>query len=85
MMNRPFNTYGGCPCLVIEACTENCSCAHPFLSGGCLRCAKYGSMPQRVAAATFIAAAVEKALIELHETPQADKKIDEAGEAPAGE
>jgi hypothetical protein len=43
----------GCPCTVegIEPCSYACSCAHPFMSGGCQRCAAYGSLEQRQAAA----------------------------------
>ena len=51
----------GCPCHVIEPCSYACSCADPFMSGGCQRCAKYGSKEQRVAAAKFIAEAIAKA------------------------
>lgn len=50
---------GGCPCLVIEPCQSMCTCAHPFHSGGCLRCAQYGSTEQRQAAARRIAIAVD--------------------------
>jgi hypothetical protein len=49
---------GGCPCLVIAPCSETCTCATPILSGGCLRCARYGSLEQRRAHAEWIAAAI---------------------------
>jgi hypothetical protein len=43
----------GCPCTVegIEPCSYACSCANPVMSGGCQRCALYGSLEQRQAAA----------------------------------
>jgi hypothetical protein len=44
-----------CPCEFTDACSKNCSCANPFLSGGCSRCCKYGSEEQRKAAALSIA------------------------------
>lgn len=37
----------GCPCNYAEPCMENCSCVHPFMSHGCLRCCTYGSEVQR--------------------------------------
>ena len=44
----------GCPCLLVDPCAPDCSCAHPLLSGGCGRCARYGSEEQRLAAAVHI-------------------------------
>lgn len=49
----------GCPCLVINPCSQQCSCAHPAMSGGCLRCAWYGSLKQREASARRIAAVAD--------------------------
>lgn len=46
----------GCPCLLVEPCSYACSCAKPIMSGGCMRCAKYGSMEQRLNAAKRLAA-----------------------------
>lgn len=37
----------GCPCLYTTPCGSKCTCAHPGLSGGCSRCATYGSIEQR--------------------------------------
>lgn len=45
----------GCPCLIVEPCSGNCSCAHPGLSGGCLRCARYGNGSHRKAVAQRLA------------------------------
>lgn len=45
----------GCPCQLVEPCQPNCSCANQYLSGGCSRCARYGSDEQRLAAATRLA------------------------------
>ena len=47
----------GCPCTVegIEPCSYACSCAHPVMSGGCQRCAAYGSLEQRQSAARRLA------------------------------
>lgn len=41
----------GCPCTLVEACMRSCTCAHPMLSGGCRRCALYGSLEQQINAA----------------------------------
>ena len=51
-------TYGQmsvCPCTLVEPCSPNCSCAQPFMSGGCARCATYGSREQQLYAARSIA------------------------------
>jgi hypothetical protein len=61
-------TRDGCPCLVIGACSHACSCVHPFMSGGCQRCAKYGSGEQREAAARYIADALAQYV--LQNTPK---------------
>ena len=47
----------GCPCTVPGTipCSTACSCVNPLLSGGCLRCAKYGSLEQRQRRAQHIA------------------------------
>lgn len=47
----------GCPCQLATPCLPTCTCAHPLLSGGCRRCARYGSDQQRVAHAVAIVAA----------------------------
>lgn len=46
----------GCPCSFpeIEPCQAQCSCRTPVLSAGCLRCARYGSLEQRLASARRI-------------------------------
>lgn len=54
-------TPDGCPCLIIEPCHPQCSCAKPFHSAGCSRCAKHGSLEQRKAKAESIAAALDGA------------------------
>lgn len=36
-----------CPCQISHACQPNCSCVNPFMSNGCLCCAKYGSDEQQ--------------------------------------
>ncbi len=36
-----------CPCTLATPCNSSCTCAHPGLSGGCERCATYGSREQR--------------------------------------
>jgi hypothetical protein len=46
---------GGCPCTLIEPCSRNCTCANGHMSGGCRRCAKYGSHEQRLAKARKLA------------------------------
>lgn len=45
----------GCPCHYIDPCDPQCSCANDAMSGGCGRCARYGSPEQRKAAAERIA------------------------------
>lgn len=47
----------GCPCLLVEPCSQGCTCANPVMSGGCMRCARYGSMGQRLEAAKRLSAA----------------------------
>ncbi len=45
-----------CPCKLIGACDGgNCTCANPVMSGGCRRCATYGSPDQQLAMAQEIA------------------------------
>lgn len=46
----------GCPCLLTKPCHPRCTCVDRFQSRGCDRCAKYGSLEQRRAAAETIAA-----------------------------
>ena len=46
----------GCPCTLVEPCSRHCTCATPILSGGCARCARYGSLEQRMSAARRLAA-----------------------------
>ena len=47
---------GGSPCLIVEPCQRDCSCSNPVMSGGCGRCARYGSFEQRKAHAEYLAA-----------------------------
>lgn len=48
----------GCPCYVLnEPCIPQCTCVNGFMSGGCRRCASYGSLAQRRSAARRLAAA----------------------------
>lgn len=51
---------GSCPCLYIEPCHYACPCANPVMSGPCERCAGYGSLEQRKAAAKRIAEAIRQ-------------------------
>jgi hypothetical protein len=52
-----------CPCefLEVEPCRPECSCRLPLMSGGCDRCATYGSYEQQVAAAKDIAVKLDEA------------------------
>lgn len=43
-----------CPCTLVKPCRDACSCGNALLSGGCDRCATYGSAAQRLAAAEWI-------------------------------
>ncbi len=45
----------GCPCLYTTPCHERCTCVTPVSSVGCSRCARYGSVDQRRAAAEYLA------------------------------
>jgi hypothetical protein len=47
-----------CPCTLTTPCCVQCSCADGYQSGGCRRCATYGSAEQRLAAAQSIALAL---------------------------
>jgi len=51
----PPPDWRGCPCTLIEPCRPSCTCGYRGLSGGCDRCASYGSKEQRLAAATRLA------------------------------
>ena len=50
-----------CPCEFPEVgpCKKTCSCWTPHFSGGCRRCATYGSYEQQVNAAVAIAIALD--------------------------
>ena len=48
-----------CPCKVIGPCGHGCTCVNPHMSGGCRRCASYGSKEQRGAACRRIAAKID--------------------------
>lgn len=50
-----------CACVLAEPCGDDCSCRDPLLSGGCDRCATYGSGLQRLAMAGHIAARLDAA------------------------
>lgn len=43
-----------CACELAEPCMSQCTCATPVMSGGCMRCATYGSYQQKQAAAQQI-------------------------------
>lgn len=49
-----------CPCMWLEPCKPTCTCANPMMSGGCDRCASYGSIDQRVKAAERISNMLSK-------------------------
>lgn len=57
-MNQLGKAFGstGCPCNIINPCRASCSCAHPFQSGGCGRCTRYGSTQQQVISAMLLGA-----------------------------
>lgn len=44
-----------CPCSLVTPCRPSCSCGNSVLSGGCDRCASYGSFDQQLAAARRLA------------------------------
>jgi len=47
LLSRAATTQAVCACTLTEPCSPNCTCANPILSGGCLRCASYGSPEQQ--------------------------------------
>ena len=51
----------GCPCTIIEPCRRSCTCALGGMSGGCDRCARYGSEEQRRGQAERLAAIIAAA------------------------
>ena len=61
MLMAPLYRPEGCPCCYTTPCSSRCTCANPVLSGGCRRCATYGSLEQRQAAAKHIAAILDAA------------------------
>lgn len=50
-----------CACELAEPCGDACSCRNPVMSGGCDRCATYGSEEQRAAMAESVARRLEAA------------------------
>lgn len=44
-----------CACVLTTPCCPSCTCVNSITSGGCLRCATYGSTEQRKKAAESIA------------------------------
>lgn len=49
----------GCPCLHTTPCRDTCTCVNPVMSGGCSRCAAYGSDEQQKSAAEKIASILD--------------------------
>lgn len=50
----------GCPCTLTLPCGPQCTCAYPFLSGGCQRCCRYGSDKQRLLVAEWLVTLMEQ-------------------------
>lgn len=48
-----------CPCLYGDPCSQHCSCAYPFMSGGCERCCAYGIAEQRAEHARELIAKID--------------------------
>lgn len=48
-----------CPCTIVTPCKKTCTCARGHMSGGCLRCASYGSAEQRRFQAEALARALD--------------------------
>lgn len=44
-----------CACEFGNPCKSTCTCANPFMSGGCQRCCKYGSKEQQEGMANALA------------------------------
>jgi hypothetical protein len=56
----------GCPCCYTTPCSKSCTCANPFLSGGCRRCARYGGPEQQRQAAEHLARIIDSANDQAH-------------------
>lgn len=68
----------GCPCTLIDPCSYACTCAKPFMSGGCLMCCRYGSLEQRKKAAMRLAELAKQADVKeqsWHQTPPARLRL----------
>ena len=55
----PAGGRSGCPCLYTKPCHRQCTCVTPSLSGGCRRCASYGSKKQQKEAAEYLAKIID--------------------------
>ena len=62
----------GCPCTLVKPCRPDCTCANSQMSGGCGRCSAYGSVIQRLASATRLAAIIDNAKSRKHYEVDAD-------------
>ena len=52
-----------CPCTLVEPCRSTCSCANSIMSGGCDRCATYGSDEQRLSRAKSVARQLDENML----------------------
>lgn len=52
-----------CPCCFpeIEPCSHACTCRNSVMSGGCRRCARYGSALQKSQKAKWLAKVIDQA------------------------
>jgi hypothetical protein len=57
-------TIAKCSCQLTTPCSDNCSCASPYSSGGCKRCVTFGNLDQQMAAANRIAKIFQNAKAE---------------------
>lgn len=59
-LENPCTPQGSvCPCTLVTPCSYACSCANGVMSGGCSRCASYGSKEQQLAAANRLMSLTE--------------------------
>ncbi len=60
--------HSDCPCKYTTPCNSSCTCANHGLSGGCYRCARYGSKEQKKQMAEHLAEIIDKTHSEQEDT-----------------
>lgn len=63
-----------CACSLVAPCSGKCTCRWPWLSGGCQRCATYGSRDQQMESASRI----ETSERELQDSRERVRELEDA-------